>query len=358
MHFAISCGGTGGHVYPGLATALELRRRGHRVALWLTGRPSEAAAKAEWNGPVVEIPSCVPSLSNLPKALRLWPRAILAARRAMRADRPDALLAMGAYTTLPPYLAARANRVPIVLHEANVIPGEAVRRLSRGAAAVAAGFEETRFHLPRVPLEIVGLPLRPALRDAAQTARSLPDPDPITSILVLGGSLGAHALNQVVPPVLARLAASGLPLHVVHLTGRDDETAVRAAYASHSLPADVRAFCPDMAPLFARTHFAICRAGASTAAELSLFGIPALLVPFPAAAKDHQTANARALEKAGVADWIPESSLTPDWLEAYLRRNIAAPARIRRMRAAALRRGAVDSAALLADLLEKTARTN
>ena len=360
MKAAVACGGTGGHVFPGLATARELLSRGHEVTLWLTGRDTEQSARRDWDGPVVEIPARgFPAGFSSESFRRAWNlgRAVWRSRARMRADRPDVLLAMGSYASVGPCGAARWLGVPIVLHEANVIPGRAVRLFARGAAAVATGFEETRYHLSGARLAVVGIPLRDELTEAA---RNLPPRDrsrsaPL-SLLVVGGSLGAHRLNEVTTAALARLQRTGERFAVTHLTGPKDAAEVRAAYAAAGVAAEVIDFTKYMAPLYHAADLAICRAGASTCAELAFFGVPALFVPYPHAAMDHQTANARALEKRGTADVVDESALTPEWLEAYLAQTIRHPERLARLREAALREGVKNGTAALADLVEASAR--
>ena len=199
------------------------------------------------------------------------------------------------------------------------------------------------------------MPLRDELTAAAHALPPRPAGAPFR-FLVMGGSMGARRLNQVVTAALAPLVAAGIPFAVTHLAGRDDEPAVRAAYAAAGIPADVIAFTNYMAPLYHAADFAICRAGASTCAELAFFGVPALLVPYPHAAMDHQTANARAVEKRGAADVVAEADLTPAWLEAYLLQTLRKPARLARLRDAALKAGARNGAADLATLVEQSAR--
>lgn len=360
MKVAVACGGTGGHVFPGLATARELLSRGHEVTLWLTGRDTEQPAMKDWDGPVVLIPARgFPSgisfeavLTTGKLALAVWQ-----CRRIMRLDLPDVLLAMGAYASVGPCGAARLLGVPVVLHEANVVPGRAVRLFARSAAAVAVGFEETRYHLPKANLVVVGVPLRDELTQAARllAPRASAGPEPFR-ILVVGGSMGAHRLNEVAPLALARLKREGLEFAATHLTGRDDEAAVRAAYGETGVSAEVIAFTKYMAPLYHGADLAICRAGASTCAELAFFGVPALFVPYPHAAKDHQTANAHALEKRGTADMVAEADLTPEWLAAYLAQNLRHPERLARLREAARKEGVQDGTQALATLVEQCAR--
>ena len=360
MNVAVACGGTGGHVFPGLATARALLGRGHEVTLWLTGRDTEQSARKDWDGPVVEVPAKgFPSGFSLESLQRGWnlARAVARCRAHMRRNRPDVLLAMGSYASVGPCGAARLLGVPIVLHEANVIPGRAVRLFSRSAAAVAAGFEETRYHLRRAKLSVVGVPLREELTEAAKNLppRAAAVHAPF-GLLIVGGSMGAHRLNEVAVAALAKLRQAGVEFTVTHLTGREDEPSVRAAYQTAGVEAEVIAFTKYMAPLYHAADLAICRAGASTCAELAFFGLPALFVPYPRAAMDHQTANARALEKRGTADVVDESALTPEWLEAYLVETMRHPERLARLREAAHREGVRDGTAALAALVEQCAR--
>jgi UDP-N-acetylglucosamine--N-acetylmuramyl-(pentapeptide) pyrophosphoryl-undecaprenol N-acetylglucosamine transferase len=366
MNIAIACGGTGGHAYPGLATAEELRRRGHDVTLWLTGRDSEKAIRADWTahgGRTVEIPS--KGLTSFAPhralgSLLAIHRATVAAAAAMRSDRPAALLAMGSYASAGPCRAALALGIPVVLHEANVIPGRMIAWYSRRAATVAVGFEETRRWLRKAHVEAVGIPVRRRLAEQAAEAMATPrpdrDPNAPLRLLVTGGSLGAARLNRVAADAVCAAVRHGIPLHVVHLAGKRDEPAVRAIYTDGGVPdADVRAYESDMASVYASADLAICRAGGSTCAELALFGLPALLVPYPYAAKDHQTDNAEALERRGCADRIPERDLTPSWLENYLAETLRRPDRLERMRASARRNGIPEGTAALADCVERAA---
>lgn len=351
LHIAVACGGTGGHIFPGLATARALRARGHHVTLWLAGGDVEGAALQGWQGPVVTVPAegfQFGPLRSLLTALRLA-RATARCLAGMLRHRPDAVLAMGSYASIGPCLAARLCGVPYILHEANAVPGRAVRLLAGNAAAIAICFEETRYHLKGLHAVLTGMPLRPEIQ-----ASGVQDQASGFNLLVMGGSAGAHAINETVS-----LAVSGIPhlvSRVMHLTGAADESHIRRRYEEAGVNAEVRAFTQDMAALYESADFAVCRAGASTCAELGLFALPALLVPYPHAAADHQTANARALEKSGAADLVQQADMTADWLTDYLRAQIEDPSRIGKMRARAAARNVTPHAAeALADVVEKAA---
>ncbi len=358
MKVALACGGTGGHIFPGLATAEVLQARGHEVSLWLAGKEGEAAAVEGWSGPVQTVPA-----EGLPmglsfrtiRALWLLARAISHCGGIMDRDRPEALLAMGSYASVGPVVAARRRRVPVILHESNVIPGRAISWFYRRADAVAAVFEETRSHLRRQTLVITGMPLRAELaRAAAETAPQRRSGEPFT-VLIAGGSRGARRLNELAMHALPAAFHRGVSLRAIHLAGEEDAAAVREAYKRAGLPHEVHGFYRDMADVYRRSDLAICRAGASTCAELLAFGLPALLVPYPFAIRRHQAENARAMERMGAADWVEEADCEETWLAEYIVGQARAPERLARMRAAARGRARLDAAESLADLVEKTA---
>jgi UDP-N-acetylglucosamine--N-acetylmuramyl-(pentapeptide) pyrophosphoryl-undecaprenol N-acetylglucosamine transferase len=350
----LACGGTGGHFYPGLATAEVLRRRGHDVTLWLAGKSVESRAGEVWKGPSITVraeglPSGLAPRS-LVSAWRLM-GAVIQCRRRMRADRPDVVLGMGSYGSVGPVAAALLLRIPVVLHESNVLPGRAVALLSWWARAVAGCFEETRYYLRRRNLVLTGMPLRQELEDLAAKAARGRLRAPLT-ILVMGGSQGAHALNMLVPPAMLGVSRRGYRVNVLHLTGPTDEAVVRKAYGDAGVDAQVMAFSQRMGELYARSDLAICRAGAATCAELSAFALPALLVPFPDAMRNHQMANARAMERLGAADVVEESALQPDWLAGYVEQCVTQPRRWEQMRDALHRRASGSGAEKLADVVE------
>ena len=357
MKIALACGGTGGHIFPGLATAHALRARGHEVTLWLSGKPGEAEATRAWDGPKITVRSeglpSKPSPAAVSALWQLW-RAARRCGKLMDRERPDGVLAMGSYASVGPVFAARRRGIPVTLHEANVIPGRAVRLLYRRAAAVAAVFEETRFYLHGREIAVTGLPLRPEIARAAAEAPPTRAPDAPFTVVVVGGSRGAHRLNEQVSRALPEAAARGLRLRTLHLTGIDDESDVREHYRAQGLPADVRAFRHDMAAAYRQADLAICRAGAATCAELLAFGLPALLIPYPYAIRRHQLANARSMERMGAADLVEENDLESEWLAQYVVGVARAPDRLARMRAAALKHARLDAAGALAKVVEQT----
>ena len=354
MKVAIACGGTGGHVFPGLATAEVLRARGMTVELWLAGKDVEESAVRGWKGPVHTVRAEGLPSGFSPRALRAaWKlfRAALSCTAIMKRDRPDVLLAMGSYASAGPICAALWLRIPVVLHEANVLPGRTVSHFSRWAAAVAGSFEETRFYLRRKDLVVTGMPLRGDLESAALQAPPEHLKRDLFTVVVMGGSRGAHKLNDVVAAALVQVHRNGHPVQAIHVAGVTDEEAVRRIYADAGVSATVYGFTRDMAAIYAAADLAICRSGAATCAELSAFAVPALLVPYPFAANDHQTLNARALEKIGAADVVPERDLSVPWLVDYIVGCMRTPGRLAKMSAAAKSRARESSAQALAELV-------
>jgi UDP-N-acetylglucosamine--N-acetylmuramyl-(pentapeptide) pyrophosphoryl-undecaprenol N-acetylglucosamine transferase len=358
MNIAVACGGTGGHIFPGLATAEELVARGHRVTLWLAGKGAESAALASWTGPAVRLAASGfdsrLSLRALGTAWSLW-KAGAEGRRLMRQDPPSVLLAMGSYASVGPVLAALRLRVPVVLHEANVVPGRAIRLFARKAMAVAISFEGTSYYLRASRLVHTGMPIRRELVAAAEAMPPRVFRDDAATVLVMGGSAGAQRLNREVPPALIEAARAMPGLRAIHLTGRGHEAAVAETYRAGGMDAEIRPFAGDMADIYARADFAICRSGAATCAELSAFGVPSLLVPYPYAIANHQWANAEEMEKHGAADVVADGDLTAGWLLEYLLARLRDPAKRAEMSRAARGRAQRQAAQLLADLVERCA---
>jgi len=355
---AVACGGTGGHIFPGLATAKRLCERGHDVTLWLAGKDIEQTALDDWTGAVVTVPtqgfSRHGGFHHLQTA---WKLAAGARKcRKLMADHPaDVLLAMGSYASVGPVRAALSHHVPVVLHEANVIPGRAIALASRWADRVAASFEETCYYLRRKGVEVTGMPLRAELEQAfREEIAPRPAETPFT-VLVMGGSRGAHRLNELCADAFEEWYRLEKGFRVIHLTGRDDEADLRARYERVGIDAEVHAFHHEMAAVYRQADLVVCRSGASTCAELTAFRLPALLVPYPYAVRDHQTANARALEKWGAARVIAEADLQPDWLVRFLIEHFHEPALGERMRRAALRSRLHEGTDRLVALVEEVA---
>lgn len=356
MRMVVSCGGTGGHVFPGVEVAKASRNRGHAVSLWLAGRDVERASAVGWAGESY----CI-NVLNLSSA-GLWGRvsgaarmvaAIGACRTKLRRERPEVLIAMGSYASVAPVLAARSLGIPVVLHEANAVPGRAVSFLAPLARTVAVGFEEASQHLPRAVW--TGFPVRPGLVGSADSSRMFP-PGGFT-VLVMGGSQGARRLNEMAPAALGLLLERGVPVQAIHLSGRAGEEDVRKAYEQRRIPHRVFGFLQEMGTAYGAADLAVARSGAGTCAELAVFGVPALLVPLPTAMRDHQTANARVLERAGAAEVLVQADLTPELLAERIEGLWKDRARVEQMRRSLRRMAAPDAADRIVDLLERSAQS-
>jgi UDP-N-acetylglucosamine--N-acetylmuramyl-(pentapeptide) pyrophosphoryl-undecaprenol N-acetylglucosamine transferase len=352
---AVSCGGTGGHVFPGVATAQTLRRRGHEVSLLMAGRSIESATRFAWDGRVVNTGASKLSM----KPLRLLPSLInlycvyRRCRREFIRHRPAALLSMGSYSSAGPILASYRLKIPIILHEANVVPGKATETFGRFATAIAITFPETSAYLKSTKTVLTGLPLRKDLEHSSTLPHKSRERQ---TLLVMGGSQGAQRINQLMPDVIALIQASGLPLDVIHLAGSSDRDTVAKAYANARVTAEVHGFQQDMAAVYKRTDFAISRAGANSCLELAMFGIPSLLIPYPFSARDHQVANARAMAAVQAADMIEQKDITVDGLTNHLRKRLTDSIALSAMRQAAHQRAILGADEKLADLVEEVTR--
>ena len=353
MKIVVACGGTGGHAFPGLAAAEELRSRGHEVVVWDSGRDIESHVMRSWNGPIFSTGARPLALRN---ALAVW-RSIRRCRKEMKKANPDVLLAMGSYSSLPPVLAAKSRGVRVLLHEANTVPGKAVEFLSRYAETVATSFDVTAKYLPGVKTVRTGLPVRAGI---AAGKRFGFIPQDAFVVFVTGGSQGAHAVNMLAKDAISMLkreldgrgASARRPLYVIHQTGENDEGTVMATYAQAALPSRVHAFEREMANAFASADVVVARAGASTCFEIALCGKPALLIPLPSALRNHQHVNADAFAQKGAADEGIQSELSPRQLFRYLLDKYDHPERLEKMSARARAMAVPDAAARLADLVE------
>ena len=343
MQVLIMAGGTGGHVMPALAVAHELRAQGHNVrwlgtAKGLEARTVPAAGIELFTLPVAGLRG-TGALRYLSAPVGLL-RALVQAVGLLRRLRPDAVLGLGGYASGPGGVAAFLLRRPLLIHEQNARPGLTNRLLARLAQRVLAGFPGVR--LAGRAAEFTGNPVRGELLDLPPPGERL---STAPRLLVLGGSQGAQAINAVVPQALELLKQSGVPLpQVRHQAGRQHAEGVASDYAARGVPATVDGFIDDMAAAYGAADLAICRAGALTVAELCAVGLGALLIPFPHAADDHQTANARHLAGAGAGVLLPQADLTPLRLAELLGSLLADPVRRLAMAEAARRLARPDAA--------------
>ena len=314
----IAGGGTGGHFFPGLAVAQALQGGSPPVRVHFAGsaRGIEARLAPRYGFPFTALPaSGVAGLGGLRrlKGVLSVPLALVKSFVLIRRLRPHAVVGVGGYASFPVALAAGLLGIPVLLLEQNVTPGLANRILARWAVAVAASFPQTLQHF-RGKGRLMGNPVRASL---AQLPPEAPPLHPLR-LLVFGGSRGARAINDAVIAALPDLAAFPGGLEMRHQTGVEDLDRVKDAYSKAGMRAQVEPFIENMDEAYAWCHAAVCRAGATTLAELAVARRPALLVPFPQAAGDHQLHNARGLETLGGALCIEQDRLTPEALLAAL----------------------------------------
>jgi len=312
-------GGTGGHIFPGLAVADALRARGWRVH-WLGAPASMEAELVPARGYSFEAVAFGGVRGKGPATLLLLPLRLLAAfwqsLRVIRRVRPDVVIGMGGYISFPGALMGVLLGRPLVLHEQNSVPGLANRVLAAIADRVFTAFPGVLARARRV--QWVGNPLRAEFTQAAAPEERFAGRSGPLRLLVVGGSLGAQALNDVVPQALAQLPAAVRPL-VTHQGGARQIDALRANYAAAGVQAELAPFIDDMARAYAEADLVVCRAGATTVSEIAAIGAAALFVPFPHAVDDHQSVNARFLVDQG-AGWLrQQAELTPGWLADFLR---------------------------------------
>ncbi len=344
MKLMIMAGGTGGHVYPALAVAHHLRERGHQI-VWMGAPGSFEARVVPAQGfelRYVRVSGLRgKGVLKLLQAPLLILRALLQALAVLRRERPDAVLGMGGFVAGPGGIAAWLLRRPLVVHEQNAAAGLTNRWLARVARCVLEAFPGT-FAAART----VGNPVRHGFAALPAPAHRLRH-EGAPRLLVVGGSQGARALNACVPQALALLAPAQCP-EVRHQAGRTLEVAQRA-YAEAGVTAQVDAFIDDMPAALGWADLVVCRAGASTIAELGAAGVASVLVPFPHAVDDHQTRNAEYLVRAGAAVLLPEAEATPAQLAALLRELLGDRLRLQRMAEAARAAAWRDAAGLIAD---------
>ncbi len=309
--FAIACGGTGGHLFPGVAVARACIRRGHGVLLFVSRKqvdrdilaanpdlPAVALSATGWTG----LNSRTPAFF-----LNLW-RSLAEARAALRQHRVAAVLGMGGFTCAPPLLQARRLGLPAFLHESNAIPGKVTRWFGPRLNKVLLGLPDCAQHLPGAHTAVTGTPVRESLirldPAAARSAFSL-DPQRFT-VAVMGGSQGAVGLNEMMLRAAADLADLGPQLQVIHLAGPTDKGLMGANYQRAGIKAEVLPFCHEMEKVYSAADLVVARSGASSGAELAHYGLPSILVPYPQAAEDHQTRNAEVFVRAGAARLVPQ----------------------------------------------------
>lgn len=355
-HFVLAAGGTGGHLIPAFALAAELHARGHHVALITDARGANIPGKPDF------MPAHVLPAGRFGKNPLGWPagiRAVMEGRamalRLFDHFQPSAIVGFGGYPALPALLAATSAKLPSIVHEQNAVLGRVNRLLAGRVDAIATSYESVDRLSPKHAgkVHLVGNPVRAdvlALREQDFPAFS---EESLLRILVTGGSQGASVLSQVVPDGLAMLPpALRQRLQVTQQCRPEDLEAVRKRYAEHDIPAELGTYFEDMHERLADAHLFIGRAGASTIAELTAVGRPAILVPLPIATDDHQAANTREMVKAGGARMIRQDAFQPKELAKQIQVMAMNPASLANAAHCAFNCGRPDAAKDLADLVE------
>lgn len=347
---------TGGHLFTSLAVGHRLRALGFAVTLVASGTGIEAAilANAGLDVEVLKAPKWKGmNLTRRAKGLATIPLSLARAIALVRRLRPDAVVGFGGYTSGPVVMAAALLRVPTAICEPNSVPGFTNRVLARFVDGIFVAFEEAERRFAGRPVLRTGTPIRPEILEVPEKTFE----GGTRRVLVLGGSQGSAFLNVKMPEVFCLLVKQGHPIEVLHQTGEGREGPVRAAYEACGVQADVRAFLHDMAAAYRFADVVVCRSGAGTVAEVTAIGIPALFIPFPAAADNHQVFNARPVAEAGGGWLIEERHFDAGRVADLLSRAIGDREELRRMARASRalgRRDALDR--VVAGVLEVARR--
>lgn len=360
MNAVIACGGTGGHLFPGLAVAEVLRGRGHEVMLFISEKEIDALALSRHSDfrleklPSIGLPS--PFSPAVLGFVRRFHQSLSLCRGIYRKFKPNLVLGMGGFTSTAPVMAARLRGVPAFIHESNAIPGRANRMTARMVRAVLLGFKECAPFFPKVRTEVTGTPIRTDLKriDRHLALQKLGLQADRMTLLVMGGSQGASGINRAV--IKSMTGFKDLPIQVIHLSGARDETLLADNYRRENIPAYVAAFHHHMEEAYSAADFAIARSGAASLAELAAFALPAILIPYPFAADNHQIRNAEIFAKADAAILLMESELSGDLLVRKIRELAADANTLRSMSENCSRLAPKDAAGLVVNAMEKYAQ--
>lgn len=353
MRILIAGGGTGGHVIPALAIARELQSRYKAELLFVgTERGIENRLVPQAGFGLMKIK--VGALKNVGLLTRFrtlidLPLAILSSREILKVFAPDVVVGVGGYASGPAMAAAILSRIPTLAFEPNYVPGFANKIVGKRVSAAAVHFEETRRYFRNA--QVVGVPVRQEFFKTPP-AGGVHKP----TILVFGGSQGAHAINEAMTAAAPEVLRQIPGLCIIHQTGERDYNAVQAVYSRSGIQAEVSAFIDNMPQAFARADLLVCRSGASTVAEVMAAAKPAIFIPFPQAADDHQTRNAEAIARGGAAMLIPQSELSPERLTHVLLELMSNRDRLRQMSERARALSHHDAAGRVAGMVAELAK--
>ena len=356
LRIVIAGGGTGGHLFPGIAVAqeFEVRNAASRIIFVSTGNPLERSVLSKTGYTLQTITAAGikgRGLWNQVKSVAKIPKGILEANRILKKFSPDLTVGLGSYSAGPVVFAAWLRRIPIVVHEQNILPGITNRILSRFVNRIYISFDNTRSHLDPRKVHWTGNPVRQEILDSADRFKDTRNDEsggrPFT-VLIIGGSQGAHRINMAVIEALNHLRHLE-QLHFVHQTGQADEQPVREAYRRSKMGGTVQAFFDNMAEQYGRADLIICRAGATTVAEVTALGKAVIFIPFPFAADNHQVLNAGSLSDKGAAEILIEKDLSGKILSEKIKYYAAHPAELEAMSVRAKQFGKPDAAMNIVD---------
>ena len=358
LHVLIACGGTGGHLFPGIAVGETLSARGHDVTLLISEKKIDSLAASGHSDlkfekmPFLAMPR--PWSPKMIPFLRVLWKGYNDCREIIRKHQIKVVLGMGGFTSLAPLVAGRKENCRTLIHESNAIPGKANRLNARFCTSVLTGLEACIPHFKHNDVRCVGTPVRSSMtKDSGEDPHAFfkLQPDKKT-LLIMGGSQGARGVNRAVGLALNELF--GMGIQILHITGPNDYQEVKDAYAKHAdMPHTVVAFCHQMELAYRVADLALARSGASSLTELAYFGVPSILVPYPTAADDHQTRNAEIFSQAGAAILMPESQLNATTLVEAVGSILSDPKKKAAMVKAANALAVRDSAAKIANIVEE-----
>jgi UDP-N-acetylglucosamine--N-acetylmuramyl-(pentapeptide) pyrophosphoryl-undecaprenol N-acetylglucosamine transferase len=357
MNAVIACGGTGGHLFPGIAVAEVLRERGHEVMLLISEKEIDALAVSGHTNfrveklPTVGLPSAFsPALFGF--AGRFY-ESFAVCRALYRKFKPEVVLGMGGFTSTAPVLAGRIRGIATFIHESNAVPGKANRLTARMVQAVMLGFKECAPFFPKSNTEVTGTPVRTELvrLDQREARRKLGLQEDVPTLLVMGGSQGASGINQALIKALPFL--QGLRMQVIHFSGARDERLVSDNYRRENISAYIAAFHHRMEEPYSAADVVVARAGAASLAEFAAFSLPGILIPFPYAANDHQTRNAEIYARADAAVLLKQSELSGELLARKISKLMQDPQRMQQMAVNCSRLAPKDAAGRVANTMEK-----
>ncbi|MFM2170281.1 MAG: undecaprenyldiphospho-muramoylpentapeptide beta-N-acetylglucosaminyltransferase [Verrucomicrobiota bacterium] len=357
LKVVIACGGTGGHLFPGIAVAEELRARGHQPLLLISQKSVDREASRKYGDlEFIAIPAIAKPATTSPRMLPfLWNMwgSIRQCKAILRQRGADAVIGMGGFTSLAPIYAARKMGLATFVHDSNALPGKANRLTARWCDQVFVGMKEATAYFAGRSVTVTGTPVRKEMNQlpdrATAAAKFGLDPTRRTMV-VMGGSQGARRLNALVAETCGDFPAG---TQVLHIAGSGDEARVREI-AGKLEGYRVVGFCDDMASVYALADLVLCRSGASSLTELAHTGLPSILVPYPYAADDHQTKNAEVFAHAGAALLVQEAELTKEKLASLAHDILSNSERQQAMHQAALALDVPDAAARISSAIEAT----